>query len=84
MNEILYARYGIEFNMSKKDKIKLYNEILSKHWTAIHKMTFKMHCQLFWSKIKDSKREVVLSFKVFPKNYFERLKFRKKWKNGKR
>ncbi|MHA2010707.1 MAG: hypothetical protein ACW980_25645 [Promethearchaeota archaeon] len=84
MNEILYARYGIEFDMSKEEKIKLYREILTHHWRSIHKITFKMHCQLFWSKIKDRKREVVLSFKVFPRNLFIRQKHKNKWKNGKK
>lgn len=84
LDQEIYNRYGIEFNLSKKKKIDLFTNILSKHWSTIHKMTFSMKCQLYWSRIKDSKRQVVLSLKVNRKNYFIAKKNKDKWKNGKK
>jgi len=84
LDEDLYEKYGIELDMTSREKEKFIKEVLKSYWKSIHAVTFKKNCELYWSRWKDNKKRLVLAFLVDADNLLIRRKFKTDYEQRKR
>ena len=79
LDEGLYEKYGIELNMTTREKENFIKDVLRDYWYSIHAVTFQNRSELYWSRLKDGKRRLVLAFLVDAENLNIRRKFIKNY-----
>lgn len=84
LDELLFEKYGLELNLTTRQKETFIKNILAAVWKSIHNVTFANRNELYWCRRVNGKGELVLAILVEPENLHVRRKFKKSYEQRKR